>query len=1109
MRDLFCNANFRRLRLDNERIYQHHLWSVLATQLECLAARGRHSHYIHVGLKTDKAAEPLPQKHIVIKDQNSTLRSFHRFDYRQHPLPAKHRIGVIVSPDLRDAEGIRVQVISRMAAVPRQSGVSHPHGFVRLLIVFLLCCARLRAIDPNQPITQMHHTAWSAKEGVLGEVLAIAQTKDGFIWIGTTGGLLHFDGSVLERYTPEEGSYPEPCSVSALLATSDGGVWIGYLGGGASFLDCGRVRNYSENEGMPRGRIHNFAQDIDGTIWAAAAGGLGHFDGRTWQHIGKNENPWGLPTDSPASVAVSREGLWVSASNEGVFFLPRGASAFQEVMPGPVPGYLSTFTVAGEDSMWLWVPELLSVQRFPVRVPAGDRPSQGIANSAGMFLVDRDGGAWMMTRHDGVWRVPVADRIHGRVSRNDPSIEKFSVGDGLTNATVYCAMEDREGDVWAGTLGGLDRFRPRNAAWIELQPVATQRMQLVAGDRGEVWASSPQGLWNARDGKPVRRSPAAIQFSFRDPDGAIGLWSEQSDGGDLWRWSGGQFLKALSPSLPFWKNAAADLWVSIKGPVRALTRDGSGELWVSIRGGGVFRQHDGVWSHIEILKGEPYLTAYGAICDGQGRVWLAYPERREIARWDHGAVRMFSAENGLNVGAVTQITYADGQVWAGGESGLAVYSEDGFHTVETEGGEDFGMVAGIAGAPESGLWLSTPAEIVHIPQNEVSLVVQDWRHKVQYKTFDPISDLAEKPSDTSDTPAVMGTDGVLWFATPRGIILVDPAHLHRNLTPPQVAIRKVIANGKSYSVYAPVLLPAHTTNLRIGYSVLSFPIPERVRSRYRLQGFDTEWRDAGGRVDTVNKNLGPGRYTFLVQARNNDGVWNEAGASLNLAIQPAFYQTVWFQFFYVLAGVALIWLLYRLRLRQMTARVQLRYAERLAERTRIARELHDTLLQTIQGSKLVAANALKNAYDPIRTRRALEQLSEWLVRATDEGRAALHSLRTSTIETNDLAAGLRRALEDCRREPSMEAIFNVNGDAREMHPIVRDEIYLIGYEAIRNAHAHSAGSRIDATLTYAGDLSLSVRDNGIGIDSLIAEAGRDGHFGLPSMRERAARIGAD
>ena len=997
-------------------------------------------------------------------------------------------------------------VIAPMAAMPSQPGLFRPHGFARLLTVLLTCCANLAAIDPHQPITQMHHTAWSAKEGVIGEVLAIAQTADGFIWVGTTGGLLRFDGSVLDRYTPELGSYPGPCWVSALLATPDGGLWVGYLAGGASFLDHGRITNYGEQEGMPPGRIRSFARDNDGTIWAAAAGGLGYFDGRQWNWIGRNGSPLGFPSKPPSSVAVNTQGVWVSVSNEGVFLLPKGAQQFQQVTPAPVPGYLPTFTDVGDDAMWLWVPELLSLLRFPARVAAGNRPPQGIANSAGMFLVDRDGSGWMMTRGNGIWRVPVADYLNGQISPSDPSIERFNENEGLTSATIYCAMEDREGDIWVGTLGGLDRFRRRNAAWMQLQSVATERMQLVAGERGEVWASSPQGLWDARSGKQVRDSPPNIHFSFREPQGPIWFWSEQGNSGDLWRWEGGRFQKAMSPSREN-SNPAADKWVPAKGPVRSLTRDGSGDLWVSIRGGGVFRLHGGAWSRIEFLKDALEMTAYGAIADDQGRVWLAYPERREIGLWDHGNIRVFSSETGLNVGAITQIAYADGNIWAGGESGLALYSEGLFHTVEPVGGSEFGLVAGIAGAPDSGLWLSTNTEILHIPQSEILQVLRDWRHKVQYERFDPVSDLAERPSATSDTPAVMGSDGILWVATSRGVIRVDPAHLHRNSTPPQVAMRGVIANDKSYSVYAPVLLPAHTANLVIGYSVLSFPIPERARSRYRLQGFDTEWRDGGGRVDTVYKNLGPGRYTFLVQARNNDGVWNEAGASLNFTIQPAFYQTVWFRLFYVLLGAFLIWLVYWLRLRQMTARVQLRYAERLAERTRIARDLHDTLLQTIQGSKLVAANALKNAHDPIRTRRALEQLSEWLVRATDEGRAALHSLRTSTIETNDLAAGLRRALEDCRREPSMEAIFKVNGDAREMHPIVRDEVYLIGYEAIRNAHAHSAGGRIDVTLTYAEDLSLSVRDNGIGIDSVIAEAGKDGHFGLPSMRERAARIG--
>ncbi len=189
----------------------------------------------------------------------------------------------------------------------------------------------------------------------------------------------------------------------------------------------------------------------------------------------------------------------------------------------------------------------------------------------------------------------------------------------------------------------------------------------------------------------------------------------------------------------------ADSWVSINSPVRALTRDGSGDLWVSIRGRGVFRQQEGVWRQIEILKDEPYITAYGAICDGNGRVWLAYPERSEVGLWDHGSVRVFSAETGLNIGPITQIAYSDGQVWAGGEFGLAIYSKGGFHTVEPAEGAEFGMVTGIVGAPESGLWFSTSAEIVHIPQNEISSVVQDWRHKPLSETFDPISDSAERP----------------------------------------------------------------------------------------------------------------------------------------------------------------------------------------------------------------------------------------------------------------------------------------------------------------------------------------------------------------------------
>src|SRR5882762_11403926 len=185
------------------------------------------------------------------------------------------------------------------------------------------------------------------------------------------------------------------------------------------------------------------------------------------------------------------------------------------------------------------------------------------------------------------------------------------------------------------------------------------------------------------------------------------------------------------------------------------------------------------------------------------------------------------------------------------------------------------------------------------------------------------------------------------------------------------------------------------------------------------------------------------------------------------------------------------------------------FDERLAERTRMARDLHDTFLQTIQGSKLVADDALEPSSDLVRMRRALEQVSVWLARATQEGRAALNSLRTATTQTNDLAEALRRVTQDGIIRSSMTVTFSVVGDAREIHPIVRDEIYRIGYEAIRNACTHSGASQLEVELIYAHDLTLRVSDNGIGIDPGIADKGKDGHFGLQGMRERAARIGGN
>jgi signal transduction histidine kinase len=347
----------------------------------------------------------------------------------------------------------------------------------------------------------------------------------------------------------------------------------------------------------------------------------------------------------------------------------------------------------------------------------------------------------------------------------------------------------------------------------------------------------------------------------------------------------------------------------------------------------------------------------------------------------------------------------------------------------------------------------------------------------------------------------------LWFANGVVLQMIDPGHLTGNALPPPVHVEQVVADRKNYSPRKDLRLPPLTRDLEIDYTALSFVVPQKVRFRYKLEGRDAAWEEPGTRRQAFYTDLGPGKYRFRVIACNNDGVWNDAGATLDFIVTPAWYQTNWFRILCLVTGVVILVALHKLRLRQHARTISIRFDERLAERTRMARDLHDTLLQTIQGGKLVADRALKPSTDTSQMRRALEQLSVWLGRATEEGRAALNSLRTTTTQTNDLAEALRRVTENGLIPSSMAVTFSVVGDAREMHPIVRDEIYRIGYEAIRNAFVHSSASRLEVELRYTNDLALRVSDNGTGIDPAIADTGREGHFGLQGMRERAARIG--
>jgi len=319
----------------------------------------------------------------------------------------------------------------------------------------------------------------------------------------------------------------------------------------------------------------------------------------------------------------------------------------------------------------------------------------------------------------------------------------------------------------------------------------------------------------------------------------------------------------------------------------------------------------------------------------------------------------------------------------------------------------------------------------------------------------------------------------------------------------------MVADDHAYSTLASQTLPALTRTVRFDYTALSLSIPERVRFRYKLAGFDPAWSEPGIARQAIYNNLRPGNYTFNVIASNNDGVWNETGAVMAFTILPAWYQTNWFLAACAASGLLILWVAYRFRLHQVANAISARFDERLDERTRIARELHDSLLQTIQGSLLISDVALEKRDDPAGMGQAIERLHKCLGQAVLEGRAALNSLRISPKMTNDLREAFQRATQEGNVPASMNAEVIIVGEARDMHPMVRDEIYCIGSEAIRNACQHSLATNLLVEVQYGRDLVVKISDNGVGLPQNIASEGKAGHFGLTGMRERARKIAAD
>jgi signal transduction histidine kinase/ligand-binding sensor domain-containing protein len=963
----------------------------------------------------------------------------------------------------------------------------------------LAACRPANALDPRRKISQYGHTAWRTQDGSVNNPTGIAQTTDGYIWITMADGLVRFDGVKFSRWTPPRGQAWPGSGPRMMRAARDGSLWIG-TSGGLSRIKDDQLFNYPSLRGAG---ISEIIEDHTGVIWVTRymlkdrRGPLCRVVGEDFQCYGEKD---GIPARYGLGLTEDSAGnIWFGADK--IFRRSPDATAVYSEKEWQYLGDIVVGRLAAGPSGEVWAALDGAGPKMGLRhYSDGKWPSYAVPGFNGAdvraraLLVDSKGTLWVGTLSDGLYHV------------HDGITDHYGIANGLSGRGVGEIYEDREGNVWVITDKGLDLFRDTPVlTFSTAEGLSSADIGAVVGLRdGSVWVSNAGGVDIIRADGAVSAMTTGPGMLGRGPSATF-----EDHAGRVW--------VGLDDTLMYFENGR---FFDVKrsdgsslrhiGAVLSIAEDGDANVWaLSVVGGQalchLFRVKDArVTEDIPLgsLRNPNLIAA-----DENSSIWIL-DMRDKLVRYRDGQLETFPLAGNEGGLIAYWLVHFDDALWMATNKGLYRWKEGRLSVLDSSNGLPCSPVYSFVKDNLGSLWLYGQCGLLRVSASDLATWLNSPDSRIAVETFDLLDGAQPSVGQEMSPPASKSSDGRLWFATNQFIQMIDPGRSYANGVPPPVFVEQLISDHQSYGTKGNLYLPPLKTELQIDYTALSFAVPQKVRFRYKLEGHDTDWHEPGTRRQAFYTDLRPGSYTFRVIASNSDGVWNEMGATLSFRVAPAWYQTNSFLLLCIVSGLLLVWVIYTLRVRQIARAIGVRFDERLAERTRIARELHDTLLQTVQGSKLVADDALEKSGDPAHMRGAMERLSGWLGQATQEGRAALNSLRTSTIETNDLAAGLRRAAEECLLDRSVAVKFSVAGGPRDMHPIARDEIYRIGYEAIRNACEHSSASRLEVALSYAQDLTLRVSDNGIGIEPAVVSGGKEGHFGLRGMRERAERIGS-
>ena len=968
------------------------------------------------------------------------------------------------------------------------------------LICCLTCALFLArpayALDPNKRLTQYLHTSWRIQDGSApAGMFTVAQTSDGFLWFSNySPAIYRFDGvRFLSRHFAYKGGSSN--KVFKVFGDRAGGLWavgsreIAYIKEGAVASDV-QLDGFSS--------FQNVSEDPDGSLWVVRAAAnisdsaLCHVADGKVKCFGKAE---GVPISPIDSISADgKGGFWLGGQTALVHWRDGASETYPiEALRSNVGQHGVVSVALGPDGT-VWVGMLaegpglgLGQLKEGIVKPFVTPTFDGSKVEVFGMTFDRDGNLWVASRGKGLYR------IYGDV------VDHYGRTDGLSSDSVNLLFEDREGILWVATSNGIDSFRdPRVTTFSSSEGLGKDAAAGVLATRdGSIWVANDGSLDHIANGSiSSLRTGAGLpghQVASLLEDRAGNLWVGVDD--SLYVLKDGRFQRI------------AGLDHKSLGLVVAITEDNDGNIWAACAGNPrkLVRIRD-----LEVREEFPTSQVPAARTlapDPQGGIWIA-TTTGDLARFRNGAVEKFALNLKGNPYLRRIVANADGSVLAASEDGLVGLRQGKVQRMTTENGLPCSAVFSFVEDKEKRWWLYTDCGVLELADSELQRWWSDPGALVQTRIYDRLD--GAQPNAPYFNSAAYSPDGRVWFPNGQVVQMVDPSRLSRKAPPAPTYIESVIVDRREFAATENLGLEPQPRDLQIDYTSPVFTIPQKVKFRYRLDPFDSDWHDAGTRRQAFYTDLPPGSYKFRVVAANSDGVWNEAPAKLDFSIAPAYFQTNWFRALCAAVFLAMLWIAYRLRVRHLQRRFETTLEARVGERTRIARELHDTLLQSFHGLMYrFQAVLMLLPGEPVKARQELEGAVDQASQAITEGRDAVQGLRASATEMNDLADAIREVAAEASDGEAASVRIHVEGAARKLHPIVRDEVFRIADEALRNAFRHANAKQVEVEIRYdVREFRLRVRDDGAGIDPAILEAGgREGHFGLRGMRERAQAVG--